>query len=716
MHKHNMGMFDRFRKMLNLGARKKVFTASDGHRYVGGSGFGSTFSFFKGLSYDNTYPSISKIANEFMTIRPYAIDANGKPVQNVRLLNKLYHPNQQMSSVDFREALAVMALVHRKVYLLMWREEDGKAHPGGDVTAEDIAGFTFLEGVHELSVEGGKTYKVGGKTYTQDEVIEIYAGIDPYDLSRGYSPSVAAAKWANLDDYIAAYQAGFFENGAVPSGQFIITAKSAEDFNDQVDKMEAKHRGSGRNNNIVYTHRPISPTTGNPSAAQIEWVPFNQTNKDMSLDAIFKQANDKIDSAYGVPESIRGVNDNNTYASVRVDEQIFIKYAVYPFALKIWTRFTHEMNRVTGGLGFAITFDLDIPGVVDEEKVEAEKKLIELNIIDKAITMGYELGSVVDAFQLNKGYKLLEGGNTPIKNDKPEVDEGDEVEVSPNSTGSQDGKAAPLRKTEFGDTHEHHHCSHSHKAAEPDDPDVVEDIAKVVREFMQKQINGAIDGNELSSKDVNDADEKDITEIVTLILAITTAYMLVRGGMTYQEGIKLLVDNDIKIDNTSEYIVSEVSKSSYRAYLTNVARSYSTDTANHIRDILAQGMVEGWDKEAIATRLRGIMDTDEWRVQRLARTEEHRSVANSSVDAMQQLMNETGATIVKTWHVNSSDPCEFCLALDGKSEVVTQSFLPVGGTVNGVDGGTFMNDFVNVDGANLHPNCHCYTTYEVEKS
>ena len=28
--------------------------------------------------------------------------------------------------------------------------------------------------------------------------------------------------------------------------------------------------------------------------------------------------------------------------------------------LKIWTRFTHELNRITGGLGYAITFDLDI--------------------------------------------------------------------------------------------------------------------------------------------------------------------------------------------------------------------------------------------------------------------------------------------------------------------------------------------------------------------
>jgi hypothetical protein len=56
-----------------------------------------TYDFAKGMAYDNVYPSISKIVNEFINIRPYAIDANGKPKENTVLLNKIYHPNQKMS-------------------------------------------------------------------------------------------------------------------------------------------------------------------------------------------------------------------------------------------------------------------------------------------------------------------------------------------------------------------------------------------------------------------------------------------------------------------------------------------------------------------------------------------------------------------------------------------------------------------------------------------
>jgi hypothetical protein len=699
-------MFDAIRKLLKIGARDKSYTGPSGHRY-----HGSTMAVYKGQSFDNTYPNISKVANQFMKVKPYAEDANGKPLEKQRLIDALYHPNQQMSSVDFREALAVMTLVHRKVYLLVWRREGGRSLPGGRITADNVAGFTFLEGVSEVAFGDTKIYRVGAKTYSTAEVIEIYGGIDPYNLGRGYSPSVSAAKWANLDDYITAYQSGFFENGAVPAGEFIITAATPEQYNQIVDGLQKNHRGSGHNNNIVYTHRPINPATGSPANAQIEWVPFAQSNKEMSLDAVFKQANDKLDSAYGVPSSIRGVNDNNTYASVRVDQQLFIGDIVDTLCLRIWTRITFEMNRITGGLGFAITYDLDIPGVAEEEKVQAETKSIEFDLIDRAVKSGYALNSVVDAFGLSNGYKLLEEGyvKPEIHNDKPDVDEGDEVGDAPSaekqtlvgSTQNLAGAGASCT------------CGHNHKAAEPDDQDVVDELAKVIRSQMERQIEKAVEGNGLN-KDVNDADDEQTNEMVEQMLVILMAYMLVRGSVSYQEGITLLTSRGFSADATTQYAVSQATKLSYQNYLTNVARSYTQDTGNAIRSVLAQGQAEGWDKETLAQQLRGVMNTDEWRVQRLARSEEHRTAGQSGIDAMSQLMRETGVKVYKVWHTNSGNPCPYCQEMEGKRALVTEVFLPVGGTVTDKDGGTFVNTFVDVDSADLHPGCHCYVTFELE--
>lgn len=709
-------MFDKLKQLLTP-VKKKTYT--DDSADTSPSGFYRpvplTYSFYKGNSYDNTYPSIKAIVNKFITIRPYAIDANGKPLNKATMVDKLYHPNKEMSATDFREALAVMALVHPKVYLLLWHNEGGVAKPGGEITEKNLAGFTFLEGVSELKADGGKQYQCGGKTYRENEVIEIFSGYDPYSLGRGYAPSNAISKWANVDDYIAAYQAGFFENGAVPSGQFIITAKDTATYQDIVAKMQGAHRGSGRNNNVVYAHRPLDPVTGAATTSQIEWIPFSQTNKEMSLDSVFQQANDKIDSAFGVPASIRGVNDKNTYASVRVDEQVFVKYTVEPFATKIYTRLTHELNRITGGLGYAIAFDLDIPGVADEEKIEAERKLTEFNLIKEATAAGYSLNSVIDAFELSNGYKLLKQNYTApvIENDKPEVDEGDEVEDSPDSTQLDDGKKKKLVRFETGESV----CeAHESKSFTPTlrEQNLIDDVSAVLRDQMKQQIEQAIDGNELT-KDVNDAKEDDLKDTVEKILMILIAYMLLRGQVSYSEGIKLLESHDIPVDDTTEFIVSEATKNDYQTYLMEVATSYASDTAESIRGVLAQGQTLGWSKEELADHLRGIMDTDEWRVQRMARTEEHRATNRASLDAMIQLMNETGTKIYKVWHVNSEEPCEFCQVLNGRKVLVTETFLAKDDSIVGADGGIFANTFVDVDAADLHPNCYCYLTYEVEE-
>lgn len=707
-------MFDKVKKLFT--AKEKSMSVNSGQAPWGF--YGPTplaYTFYKGNTYDNTYPSIKAIANKFVTIRPYAIDSNGKPLDKARVIDKLYRPNRQMSAADFREALAVMTMVHPKVYLLLWREEDGVAKPGGKIYEQNLAGFTFMEGVSEIKVNNKKEYQWNGKTYTTDEVIEIFSGYDPYNLGRGYAPSNAVHKWANVDDYIAAYQAGFFENGAVPSGQFFITAKNTEEFKKIVHGMQKAHRGSGNNNNIIYSHRPIDPATGAAVSAQIEWVPFSQTNKEMSLDSVFRQANDKIDSAFGVPASIRGVNDNNTYASVRVDEQIFIKYTVEPFATKIYSRLTHELNRVTGGLGYAITFDLEVPGVADEQKIEAEKKFAEFNLINQAVMSGYSLDSVIDAFDLSNSYKLLKQGYRPpiIVNDKPEVDEGGEVDDAPDLSNLDEVTSKSKILDKSGD---HKNCACNHKAYQPtkQEQKLIDDISSVLRGQMSRQIERAIDGNELN-KDVSDIDEEEAEKTAREILVFVIAYMLTQGQVTYTEGIELLKTHNIPVDATSEFVISTLTRANYQSYLTNVATSYSKETADSIRKVLAQSQEMGLDKEELATRLREIMQTDEWRVQRLAKTEEHRSKNQASVDAMRQLMYETNTKIYKTWRTVSASPCEFCKSMDGRRELVTDSFLPKGESVVGADGGIFNNTFVDVDAADLHPNCHCRVKYEVEQ-
>lgn len=395
----------------------------------------STYGEFKSNDYENAYPSISKITNKFMKIRPYAVDAKGEKVDTpTAVINALYHPNMLNSSVEFREALSLMYLVHPKTHILVWRKEGGRIVPGGRITAQNIAGFTFMEGVAVVTVGGKSIYTVttenGSNTYSDSEVITL-RGLNPYRINTGgFSATQAACKWTTIDDYIAQYQKGFFENGAVPSGEFVITAPTTKEFDNIVDKMQEKHKGAGKNNNIVYTYRPIDAATGKPIQAQIEWIPYAVTNRELSLKDLFDQANKKVDSAYGVPASIRGVGENNNYATARTDQQNFMENVVDPIALKIWTGFTHELNRITGGLGVAISYDIVIPALADEEKVKEEHGKIRDERIQAWLDKGYTAPSVKAYLESGDLDDLILDGSDNNDEDNPDVDEGGEVKKS----------------------------------------------------------------------------------------------------------------------------------------------------------------------------------------------------------------------------------------------------------------------------------------------
>lgn len=723
----NEVMFDKIKSMLNMSdSKSKQTVASKSYQYqVGGIPYhGSwTYDFAKGMAYDNVFPSISKIVNEFVDIRPYAIDGNGKPQQDVPIINKIYHPNQKMSSADFREALAVCALTHRKVYLLVWHYDEGAlVAGGGNVTPENIAGFTFIEGCYVVvDADGNRTYKSPNLKYeyTDKDVIEIYAGIDPYDLDAGYSPTQAVQKWANIDDFIANFEAGHFENGAVPSGQFVITAPTPDAFNEIVDSMQKKFRGSGNNNNVAYVHRPISADTGAVQPAQIEWIPFAQSNKDMSLDTIFKQVNDKIDSTFGVPASVRGVNENKGYTSVRIDQQIFIRYAVKPFATKIWTRFTHEMNRITGGLGVAITFDLKIPNIAEEEKVEAERKKVEADIISQMLDRGYSLDSICDAFELSNARKLLQTGEPDdgeIENDKPDVDDGGEVEDTPEIAVTK--------------TCTHHHDEISKSA----DKQTLKELRQLLNDYFQSVIDATLSESGLAKKDISaigleqydengdglidemeaeqipipTPDESKKNALVMAMLALLLARMLKSGDKRYQDTI-IRFGITITIPELEHYAVSETAQKEYEKMLNKIGNSYTDQIVDAIRNTINNTVAQGDGKTTakdLENAIKNSLKENEWRVDRIVNTEEHRADNLGQVDAVEELGKVTGKQFGFKWKTTSAEPCDFCVYMNDTIVKAGEAFVPLGGKIETSDS-IYLNDYDDMLTPNAHPNCQC---------
>lgn len=658
-------MFDKL-KNLFTGNKTKAVGASQTSIYPFGPS--ATLGFFQRAgSYDNNYPNITRIAERIAGVMPYAVDINtGERIdREVPVIEALYRPNRQMSCVKFFKALAVMQLVHPVTYLLVWHWEEGQAMPGGPITAQNIAGFTFLEDVINITSDRGRIiYETTNGFFTDREVMALSLDINPYDLLNGYSPSVAAKRWASVDDYLVDYQAGFFKNGAVPAGQFIVTTATVEEFDKVVDELQKHHRGAGKNNNVMYTHRPVDPVGGKALNPSVEWVPFSQSNRDLSLKEIFDQAERVRDMDFGVPAEIKGYLQNSNYASATTAEHMFDKYVIKPKLIQIWSDFTHELDRITGGLGVAISFDFEPTALADEQKVFNEAKQVQLNTYITALNAGFKPEDAIEALDLPTKFEKL--GDLAVS---------DEFAIKTIKTKAIDPSENPA-------------------AAASTDPTTESAIRKV----MQEQIDGVIyaDDGSVTREVLDERLARDILESLKPAIEI-------EGIQQYSTALAALIAAGFPAPEQSAYRISEALLKRYRGYLGKVAKSYNDETAISIRRIVEQGAVEGWNNVELADELRGIMNTDEWRVQRLARTETHRAAGLASLDAMGEIQSDTGVQFKKTWKVNPNTPnhCDYCLSMAGTSQPLDTPFIT-----------EEENDFADMEMAAAHPNCGCYMIYE----
>jgi len=683
-----------------LGAQMHVHNTNE---YAPSFGMRSMFDHFKSEQYASAYPNIRAISAEYMQVKPFAINVNGEPAQNNNIINALYHPNQSDSSVAFAEKVAVSTLYHRKTYLLVWRREGNETKPGGEfgVKGRNIAGFTFLEYPGVTRRDGRTFYSIGAQEFSDKEVIVLPGGVDPTNLYGGYSPSEASRRWAKLDDYIADFQSGFFENGAVPAGVINVVAATTQEYNDIVDTILARHQGAGQHGKVTFSHTPLDQT-GKPAQAQITWTPFGQSNKDMDFKTMYDQVDKRLSSAYGVADIIKGIDSNAKYDNGGFSEKTFAKRAVYPLLLRNYTQINHELNRITGGTGIAITFDYEIPSLADEEKVTAETKQIEGEIILKYTSEPYNwsLDSVVDAFQLSNSYKLLKQGTKAavIENDKPDVDEGKEVVESPDPE-KIDG-LTPVNKMELPKV--------TPKAEATDE----DKLAAATKQFMQAQVDRVVQEYQDEPTDVVEPSPKDdeLEAFIVAMLVVIAGILLLKGQEEYAAGAELA---GVALDDLQGFNLTEEATDAYRAYLKRVGTSYGEDTANSIRKVLADANDLGLSRADTEKALKEIMNTDDWRVRRLARTELNRSQATGAIEGMKELQAETGLTISKIWHVNNSSACPWCVTMDGTKVGLDQPFIPMGSSIVDDEGKVLVNDWQDIDTAQGHPNCTCSIVWEV---
>lgn len=649
-------------------------------------------------TYDNIFPYVNAIAQRFSTVIPYAVTTDGRKLEPApAALTALYAPNDTYSCLEFLKLIASGILTQSHIDILIWTTEG----PGGNITPNNITGYTILpansrvynsnrsDWYHRVTMDlgdGPRQYE-----FTRDETISLSYSRHPNDPTRGIGPAMTIKKWANVDDMIADYERGFFGNNAVPAGMLGIVSENTEDFQRNRARLESTFRGAGNNNGIVYNMVPVDPATHKPStSSKLIWTPFQNSNDTLDLQTVSNVVNNRLANALAVPDIIRGIDNGQTYANAEMAERSFIENTLKPLCMTVWDKWQFELDRVTGGLGYGITFDLNLPAQTEVERIQAETQQIRVNTLIQLVNLGATVESAAEALNLPEEYKHLTLHRTD--NSTPPIH------------SSRKRNAQPLEPTKNTTTENH--------------------VLTATRTYVNRIIRLANRSHNGLTDDLETIGKQWVNDVKDNLLAHLTDYARKTGAKLEQvitAWSELHPEQPLAVDIQS-YTTTDWQKlydwttlpddvrTAYERHLQEIAHTTSKTITDKTLELLNRADREQWD----AHRLREALDRlGNDHAELITRCETVQSQRLGSLYSARNLSETLGVKLRKVWRTTGdSNTCDFCHHMEGTTIPLDSTYMAKDANIN-INGRDYVNSFENMVTPNAHPNCRCYEDYEV---
>ena len=648
-------------------------------------------------TYDNIFPYVNAIAQRFSTVIPYAVTSGGRRLDPApTALSALYAPNDTYSCLEFLKLIASGLLTQSHIDILVWTTEG----PGGTITPDNITGYTLLpsnsrvyndtrsDWYHRVTMDlGDGAYQY---EFTRNETIALSYSRHPDDPTRGISPAMTIKKWANVDDMIADYERGFFGNNAVPAGMLGIVSENAEDFQRNRARLEETFRGAGNNNGIAYNMIPVDPLTHKPSqTSKLVWVPFQNSNDSLDLQTVNDVVNNRLANALAVPDIIRGIDNGQTYANAEMAERAFIENTLKPLCMTVWDKWQFELDRITGGLGYGITFTLDLPAQTEVEKIQAETQQIRINNLIQLVNMGASVESAVEALGLPETYRRLN--------------------IHPTTADT------PLLPS----------ARHTTKASKPaNDTPTEPHLLSATRTYVNRVIQLAKRSQNSLHDDLETIGQQWMHDVEDDLITHLTGYAR-KTGLKLEQVItawaELHSDNPIAVEvqgytqNDWQNLYDWTSlpsnmKTAYLDHLETIANTTSKTITAKTLDLLTRADTNQWDARRLQDELARLGNEH---AELIARCETVQAQRLGSLYSAKNMSETLGVRLQKVWRTTGDgNTCDFCKHMEGTSIGLDSTYLATGASIE-TGGHTYVNNFETMTTPNGHPNCRCYEDYEV---
>jgi HK97 family phage portal protein len=158
------------------------------------------------------------------------------------------------------------------------------------------------------------------------------------------------------------------------------------------------------------------------------------------------------------------------------------------------------------------------------------------------------------------------------------------------------------------------------------------------------------------------------------------------------------------VDSSIKFELSQSSIDRITQRVEKVAKDFSEETQAKLISVIKSGYNQGLSLKDLSKEIDDVFgQAMGYRSVRIARTETMHEANSAAVDAYIQ----SGFVIAKEYYAAGPDPCQFCEALNGSIVPNSDAFVSKGQSITGVDGGTLLIDYEDIQAAGLHPNCMC---------
>ena len=641
--------------------------------------------------YENLFAQVRPLIDEMKCIMPYGVTDRGTrlPENRTPELAWLKNPNDEMGWAEFADVMFATWLTEDELDIHVWKDKRDK-----------VIGYTIIPPECRMYLGYGRwEWQVmttdGMELLHEDEVMRLRFSRSPRNIQRGVSPASAVRVWAQIDDLIAQYQRAYFENGAIPATITFITASSEEKYLNTRKELESKLKGASNRNKTVYAWRQFDNDTGQ-SVDQIEVKTIQGNNSTLAIREIVDIVNDRLNKSIGVSNFILGDDSSAKYDNAELSDHQFTKRRVYPALMSFWNQFQHELDRITGGLGYGISFDLEIPELTERTKAKAEIARIRGEALVNLISAGASGSAAVHALGLPDNWVAAANGiyskglagellaPVAIDYDAPEPAKStvDEAQICP--------------KAHKADVIHGHNCNCHHSLDAL--PEMTNDEKKLYD--MLIELAGAI---------ISQKEDIDIDELISKMVDVLEEDAN-KGAIEGAKALKLLAKQDVaneivKTITNGEVYISQSLRERIQMRASQLVNGYADYTKQIVEDTLMS--TEGMTANEIAERLEEVMPRA--RAEMIARNETVYAIKSGRLEQDEELAKKYGLQVKLVWRTShDSKVCPICAAMEGETVDLGKAFVDSVDTDDGVV--SWEHNSWNDNGRipDAHVNCRCY--------